>query len=257
MLFHNHPPAPGYAPVRPASSAAAWHDGAASGHRNTSGQPGRSPDQFEDPVATRKGNRLVWTGRADGGNPVRHCAVASSRTPRADPLCHGARRRWRTAAASLSVHRSQSRSGRHPALVCSPLVHRGDVRRGPSPPRCRDATAVVRSSNCTDDARVAGPILARHALGARTACRPSTAVSSRRLVSKAAPHVQRRTRPGSPRIVDATGFRHVPKRTQTDRNAAISHQRPDRSRLLCRVDGQSRAKPQISLFNRSGTHGST
>ncbi len=101
---------------------------------------------------------------------------------------------------------------------------------------------MVRSRYRADNAGLARPVLTRHAVGARAAARPSNDVSSRRLVSKAAPHLQRRTRPRSPRTVDATGFRHLRKRPQTGRNAAISHQRPDRSSLLCRIDGQSRAE---------------
>jgi hypothetical protein len=114
-------------------------------------------------------------------------------------------------AADAPADRSQGRPRRHPALVRSPLVYRGDLRRGPSPPRRRDPTAVIRSRNRADNAGLARPILARHAMGARTTSRSSNGVASRRLVSKATSHLQRRTGTCPPRTMDATRFRHLRK----------------------------------------------
>ena len=62
-------------------------------------------------------------------------------------------------------HRSHGRSTRHPALVRSPLVHRGHLRRGPSPPRRRDPTPMVRSGRRPHHPRLARPVLPRRALG--------------------------------------------------------------------------------------------
>ena len=58
-------------------------------------------------------------------------------------------RRWGAKIAARGIAPAtptRCRSSRHPALVCPSLVHRGDLCRGPSPPRRRDATAVRRQS---------------------------------------------------------------------------------------------------------------
>jgi hypothetical protein len=102
--LHDHPPTLGRAPVRSARSAPTWHDRAATRRRSASGQPGRPPGQSEDTLAARQGDRLVWTRRTDRRNHVGHRPVASPWTPRSDPLCDGARPRWRVAAAGLPVH---------------------------------------------------------------------------------------------------------------------------------------------------------
>ena len=109
-------------------------------------------------------------------------------------------------AAGVPVHRPQSRSSRHPALVRPSLVYRGHLCRGSPSPRGRDPTPVVRSSHRTHDTRPARPVLSRHAVGAQALRQPANDATGGGLVSEAAADLQRCTRPRSPRTLDPTGF---------------------------------------------------
>jgi hypothetical protein len=86
-----------------------------------------------------------WYGRGERRVEIvsRHRPLASSRSPRANPLRAGPRCRRPTQAAGVLVYRSRCRPDRHSPLVRPPLVDRGHLRRGPTPSRRRNPTPMV------------------------------------------------------------------------------------------------------------------
>jgi len=141
--------------------------------------------------------------------------------------------------------RSNATISKKPQLTSSVglfvLVHQGDLCRSPSSSRRGNSSSMVRSRNCTNNPGLGRPVLAHRAMDARAPSHPAYSIPGGSLVSGATPHLQRCTCPRSPRTLDAAGFRRFRKRTKAGRNTSNNHQRPDRSGLLSRVDGQSGA----------------
>ncbi len=82
-----------------------------------------------------------------------------------------------SAAAGLPVHRSQRRAGRHPRMVCPPLVHGDDLPGDPRPSRRRDQRqwpdlAIART--IPGSARV---VLPHHPMGRRSQGRSSPRIA--------------------------------------------------------------------------------
>src|SRR3954453_423722 len=88
------------------------------------------------------GERMVRPRRDDARGRLRHRHLGQARPPRPHPLRPGPRSDGCARAPGVPLHRSRRGAARHPALVRPPLVDRGDIRRGPPPPRRRDPTAV-------------------------------------------------------------------------------------------------------------------
>ena len=179
---------------------------ATAGHRSAAAQPGRAPAQPAHALAQGQHRGLVRPRHAPARHRLRHRALASPRPAGGDPLGAGARPERREGAAGLPLHRSQGRSGRHPALVRSPLANRDHIRRGPSAPRRRNPAAVVRPGHPAHHAGAARPVLPRGIVGQPTCRRARTGGRVRALVSQAAADLQRRSRAGPARTLDRTAF---------------------------------------------------
>src|SRR4051812_35734013 len=134
-------------------------------------QPGRAPAQPAHALAPGQHRGLVRPQHAPARHRLRYRALAPPRPAGGNPLGDGARPERREGAAGFPLHRSPGRSGRHPALVCSPLADRDHVRRSSSSPRRRDPAAVVRPGHPAHHARAARLVLPRGIVGQPPGCR--------------------------------------------------------------------------------------
>jgi hypothetical protein len=139
------------------------------------------------------------------------------------------------------MHKPCGGPNRHPALVCPPLVDRGDLRRGPPPPRRRNPASMVGRRHRSHDTRAARAVFVDHAMGARTLGEVRTQPARRKLVSKIPANLQRRDRRGTPRNLALQPFANVRVHIRPAENTLVHVQRVDERRLLRRMNGQSRA----------------